>query len=104
MEHDERVGIVEKYLNTLLPDNWDELSLHNRHLFFHNDPNNIDDHYEQVVGPAILEREEVSGPEIWKECFGGNDINYNRQAMNDVAMIMMQIPGWEKAGRTINLL
>ena len=62
MEYDDRVGIVEKYLNTLLPDNWDELSLHDRHLFFRINPNNIDDHYEQTVGSTIKERLEVSGP------------------------------------------
>lgn len=67
------------------------VKIHDRHLFFHSDPNNIDDHYEQVVGPAILERVEVLGPEIWKECFGGNDINYNRQNCYGRTQLFAQI-------------
>jgi len=98
MEHDERVGVVEAYLNMLLPDNWDDIDdMDKRRAYIQNDA------YLGVgalYGKATKTRNEVSGIEIWYECLKGEIIDYDRKAMNDVAMIMMQIPGWEKSGKT----
>lgn len=98
MEHDERVGVVEAYLNMLLPDNWDDIDdMDKRRAYIQND---VYLGIGALYGKATKTRNEVSGIEIWYECLKGEIIDYDRKAMNDVAMIMMQIPGWEKSGKT----
>ena len=98
MEHDERVGVVEAYLNMLLPDNWDDIDdMDKRRAYIQNDAYmGVGALYEK----ATKIRNEGSGIEIWYECLKGEIIDYDRKAMNDVAMIMMQIPGWEKTGKS----
>ena len=40
-----------------------------------------------------MKRDKVCGIEIWVECFGKELGDYDRKAMNEMAMIMSQIPG-----------
>ena len=66
MEVDERVGMVEEYLNALLPADWDSMDLYQRRNFLQGSEFGQPDHKGVVV------RTEVSNPEIWCECFGKN--------------------------------
>ena len=63
MEKDDRVGIVEKYLNELLPDDWDEHSIADRQYYFNKE---FDSNYipDKPFGPALYQREEVCPMEI----------------------------------------
>lgn len=58
IESDEREGLVKSYLNTLLPEKWDELGLGERrdYLFGFNNG-------------GTVERTKVCNLEIWSECF-----------------------------------
>lgn len=59
METDERQGIVEEYLNTLLPDNWNSMDLYERRNFF----------TDNMAAKGTIQRKTVSNAEIWSECF-----------------------------------
>lgn len=99
MEHDDRTGIVEKYLDELLPDNWDECSIADRQYYFNKEFDS--NYYPQVTfGPAIYQREEISPIEIWVECFNKDKAGFNNKESNAISLIMTQIPGWEKTGKT----
>ena len=58
MEKDDREGLVMQYLNTLLPENWDEMSIAERQNYI---ANPID---------GLVVRDRVSVIEISCECFG----------------------------------
>lgn len=99
MEHDDRTGIVEKYLDEFLPDNWDECSIADRQYYFNKEFDS--NYYPQVTfGPAIYQREEISPIEIWVECFNKDKADFNNKESNAIFMIMAQIPGWVKTGKT----
>lgn len=87
MEVDERVGMIEEYLNTLLPENWDELDLYQRRSFLSQDD-------ELISRKGTVKRATVSNAEIWCECFGRNFADLKQQDSYAIAAIMLQIDGW----------
>ena len=62
MESDERQGMVEEYLNTLLPDNWSHMDLYERRNFL----------TDNTAAKGTVQRKSVSNAEIWSECFCRN--------------------------------
>lgn len=92
METDERQGLVEDYLNTLLPENWESMSLFERKNFL-----NGDDFGRTKTG--MLERTQVCNAEIWCECFGNNLSTIKSADSYAIAAIMMKIDGWEKSSK-----
>ena len=92
METDERQGLVEDYLYTLLPENWDEMSLFERKNFLSGD-----DFGETKKG--TVERTQVSNAEIWCECFGNSLSGIKASDSYAIAAIMIKIEGWEKSGK-----
>lgn len=92
METDERQGLVENYLNTLLPDNWDAMSLFERKNFLNGDD-------FDGTKTSTVERTQVSNAEIWCECFGNSLSAIKVSDSYAIAAIMMKIDGWEKSGK-----
>ena len=90
MEVDERVGMVEEYLNALLPTDWDNMDLYQRRNFLQGSEFGQPDHKGTVV------RTEVSNPEIWCECFGKNLQELKPSDSYAIAALMSQISGWER--------
>ena len=94
MEVDERQGMVETYLNTLLPGNWDEMSLFERRNWLQNP-----DDPTRAKGIAV--RTEVTNPEIWSECFGRNPSDMKPADSYSIAALMVQVEGWEKTKKRV---
>ena len=92
LEEDDRQGIVEAYLEMLLPPGWPDMDLYARrsYLFDVNDP---------ARPEGTLRRETVSNLEIWSECFGNDPMKMRKQDAGDIAAIMMRIGGWERTGK-----
>ena len=89
MEQDDREGIVDSYLNMLLPENWDDMDVYARREFIRGD----------TTAPiGVKERDAVSNMEIWCECFGKNKEDMRPTDSYAIASIMARIGGWEKAG------
>ena len=88
MEVDERVGMVEEYLNTLLPDAWDSMDVYARRSFLSGDPTAV---------KGTVERTTVSNAEIWCECFGKNLSELKTTDSYAIAALMTQIPGWKRS-------
>jgi len=89
MEVDERQGMVEEYLNRLLPADWDDMDIYQRRNYIadKNDPTN-------AVGVNV--RKEVSNAEIWSECFGRNIAELKPADSYALAALMTKMPGWER--------
>ena len=90
MEADERVGMIEEYLNTPLPDDWDDLDIFSRKNFLNGTEFGVPDHHGKNI------RTEVSNAEIWCECFGKNLQELKPQDSYAIAAMMAQVPGWER--------
>ena len=90
MESDEREGLVRTYLDTLLPDDWNDLSLYERRNYL----NGSEFGGESRVG--TVERTLVCNMEIWCECFGRDASVMKPADSYAIAGIMKKINGWNK--------
>ena len=89
MEQDDRRGIVEKYLDRLLPEGWDDLDVDRRLLFLDSEET------------GMVQRTEVSNIEIWVEALHGSGTRMEPKDSYTIAKIMAKIPGWKKSGRRV---
>lgn len=87
MEVDERVGMVEEYLNTLLPTTWDSMDIYARRSFLSGDP---------TAEKGTVKRTSVCNAEIWCECFGKNLSELKTTDSYTIAALMTQIDGWQR--------
>ncbi|CUL88520.1 Virulence-associated protein E [Listeria monocytogenes] len=90
MESDEREGLVRTYLDTFLPDDWNDLSLYERRNYL----NGSEFGGESRVG--TVERTLVCNMEIWCECFGRDASAMKPADSYAIAGIMKKINGWNK--------
>lgn len=90
MEVDERVGMVEEYLNRMLPDDWDSMDLFQRRNYLQGTE------FGTPVHKGSELRTEVSNAEIWCECFGKSLQELKPTDSYSIAALMSQIPGWER--------
>lgn len=90
MEVDERVGMVEEYLNTMLPDDWDSMDLFQRRNYLNGSEFGSPAHEAKEL------RTEVSNAEIWCECFGKSLQELKPTDSYSIAALMSQIGGWER--------
>ena len=96
MEEDERKGLVEEYLNTLLPVDWDKKDLYERRSW-------LSEKDGPTVQKGTVERETVSNLEIWCECFGRQSADLKPSDSYTIAALMTQIPGWVRTTRSRKL-
>ena len=90
MESDEREGLVRTYLEKLLPDDWNEMSLYERRNYL----NGSEFGGESRVG--TVERTLVCNMEIWCECFGRDASAMKPADSYAIAGIMKKISEWNK--------
>ena len=86
MEEDDRQGMVEEYLETLLPENWDRMDVFDRQRYMRNP--------EKQNGTN--RRTTVSNIEIWTECFGNDPNKFEPGESRKITPILIRIGGWEK--------
>ena len=96
LEEDDRQGLIEAYLDTLLPSAWPDMDLYERRGFLYNpsDPTRPE---------GIARRETVSNAEIWAECFGKDPSQMKKQDSYEISAMMMRIPGWERTVKRIRI-
>lgn len=91
MEQDDRQGIVEAYLERLLPEGWDSLDSDRRLLFLDSDEE------------GTVRRRTVSNMEIWVEALHGSGTKLDRKESMAISAMMAKIPGWRKTGEQTRL-
>jgi putative DNA primase/helicase len=89
MEVDERQGMVEEYLDTLLPDSWEDMGIYTRRSY-------VNDKSDPTRPNGVNVRTEVSNAEIWCECFGRNLSEMKSADSYAIAALMTQVDGWER--------
>lgn len=94
MEKDERQGLVEEYLNKLLPDNWEDLDIDTRREILNGERPEVD---------CVNERTRVSNIEIWTEAFGRQKEMLTKQDSYAISGLMSGIEGWEKSESQVRI-
>lgn len=92
MEVDERQGMVEEYLEMLLPDNWDTMDIYARR-------NYLTERSGPTAAVGTVRRKTVSNAEVWCECFGRNLSDLKPSDSYAIAALMTQIDGWQRTDK-----
>lgn len=90
MESDDREGLVQDYLDRLLPENWDNMDLYQRRIFLGGGE------FEDTPTEGTVRRERVCIMEIWCECFGKERQNLKKADSYELEGILNKIGGWER--------
>lgn len=90
MESDDREGIVQDYLDRLLPANWDAMDIYQRRAFLGNGE------FETAGITGTVERKKVCIMEIWCECFGKERQNLRKTDSYEMEAILNKIGGWRR--------
>ena len=91
-EVDERSGLIQAYLDTPLPDNWDTMSPQDRSLY-------LDGGLSGPKGENV--RTEVCIAEIWSEALGNRKEDLDRYKSRDLNGVMRLLSDeWEETGAT----
>ncbi|GLC79303.1 virulence-associated E family protein [Lacrimispora brassicae] len=96
METDDREGLVRNYLDTLLPEGWNEMSLYDRRNFLNGGE------FGSFGRTGTVKRRLVCNMEIWCECFGRESPALKKIDSYEISGIMRKIEGWGKYTATKN--
>lgn len=89
-EVDERMGIIEAYLDKLYPDNWADMDIPDRRRWL-DDP---------LAKKGTLRKSEVCVAEIWCECLGNDKRDMSRYATRDINDILKSMEEWAPSNVT----
>ena len=93
-EINEKEGMILKYLDTLLPEDWDEMDLYQRRNFLEGSD----------VLEGTIKRDKVCVLEIWCECFGKNRADLKKSDSLEINGILSRLDGWSNADKTLEYL
>lgn len=89
-EVDERTGLIENYLDRLLPSNWAEMDTFTRRSFI------------ESTQKGTERRSFVCVAEIWCECLGKNREDMDRYKTREINDILRSLPSWSSSRSTKN--
>ena len=89
MESDAREGLVREYLETLLPDNWNDMNLYSRRDW-------LSSKQPRITNPGTVERDRVCAQEIWAECFGNDHTKLKNIDTREINQILSKLEGWTR--------
>lgn len=92
-EGGELVGLIEEYLDMLLPDNWESLDIADRRDYIRNYG---DDDY-----CGSVQRERVCALEIWCEVMEGDRKNLQNAKAREIIDILQSIKGWSPYSKSV---
>ena len=87
-EHTElsgKLGLIENFLDQKLPENWQEMDLAERLMYWSGD-------FGQPQGTVT--RQKVCAIEIWQELFKGDLKSYTQSNSREITGLLKMIPGW----------
>lgn len=87
---DERSGVIESFLEKLLPDDWDKKDLYDRRTW-------LEDPLAKV---GTVQREYVCIAEIWCECLHKEKNEMSRYNTREINEILRTLPNWEFVSAT----
>lgn len=92
-EGGELVGLIEEYLNMLLPEDWESKDIYDRREYIRNYG---DDDY-----CGSVQRERVCALEIWCEVMEGDRKNLQNAKAREIIDILQSIKGWSPYSKSV---
>ena len=90
METDDREGIVQDYLDRLLPEGWDNFDLYQRRNYLSGSEFGGDQH------EGTVQRTRVCAMEVWCECFGKPRETLKKTDSYEIEGILFKLGGWQR--------
>jgi predicted P-loop ATPase len=90
METDDREGIVQEYLDRLLPEGWEKFDLYQRRNFLGGGE------FDDAVHEGTVRRTRVCAMEIWCECFGKPREALKKTDSYEIEGILYKLGGWAR--------
>ena len=89
MEDDPRIGMIEDYLERLLPEDWAEMDRYQRRQYIQGD---------EFTAPktGTVQRDKICAAEVMYELFGQDPGKNTRYEAKEINGILTRIPGWER--------
>lgn len=89
MEDDPRIGMIEDYLERLLPEDWAEMDRYQRRQYIQGD---------EFTAPktGTVQRDKICAAEVMYELFGQDPGKNTRYEAKEINGILARIPGWER--------
>ena len=85
-EENPRAGLVEDYLERLLPEDWKDKDLYSRRQWL------------ETEATGTIKRTAVCTMEIWAEALNGNPDKLDRYAIKEIGDIMAELTDWRHQG------
>ena len=86
----EKAGMVQEYLDTLLPEDWADMDLSERRHFLRGE--------DTLNRVGIVQRDRVCVMEIWCELFENSRTSLKNMDARELNTIMQHMPGWKSYG------
>lgn len=93
-EVNEKEGMIIKYLDTLLPEDWEERDIYQRRNFLEG----------ADVVEGTVKRDKVCVLEIWCECFGKHRADLKKSDSLEINGILNNLEGWSNSDKTLEYL
>lgn len=88
-EGQEKIGLILQYLDTPLPDNWDNMDLYQRRAYLEEyDPDN------ELAQKGTHIRDTVCSLEVFYEGLRGDKKNYSSAEIREINTILKNLDGW----------
>ena len=85
------VGLIQNYLETLVPENWERMSVDDRIKWLRSSE-------QGLVKPGTHRIDRVCSLEIWRVLLENKDAKISRRDSLEIADALRKIPGWESSG------
>lgn len=86
-EHDDRTGLIQNYLDTLIPENWDSMDVYERRGYLQD---------EGLQKDGITRQDKICAAQIFCEVLGGTQKDMNPHNTRFIHDIMRNMPGWSE--------
>ena len=96
METDAREGIVQEYLDRLLPTEWDKMDIYQRRNFLDGTEFGGETH------EGTVQRNRICTMEIWCECFGKSRESMKKADAYEIESILYKLGNWVKYSGNAN--
>ncbi len=93
-EDNDMVGIIERYLDTKIPEKWETLSIAERCQWI-----NATDEFRNESGESLKRREQVTVIEVWCECFRKDKADINNLQSRKISECLKKL-GWKRQDKT----
>ena len=87
-EQDSRRGLIEQFIDRLLPEGWESYTLDERRAFWRGEA------WDGEAAVGTVQRQTICAAEVHMECFGGDARTYTKALAREYNTILRQLQGW----------